>query len=56
MSIFPQDGTTPLYMASQGNHVEVIKLLLASGAKVNLGDQVRNQCILLAVGELEVTD
>ena len=51
-SILPQDGITPLYMASQGNHVEVIKLLLASGARVNLGDKVRNNFILLPISEL----
>ena len=35
-------------MASQENHVEVIKMLLASGAKINLGRKVR---ILLTVGD-----
>jgi len=35
-------------MASQKNHVEVIKMLLASGAKINLGRKVR---ILLTVDE-----
>lgn len=41
--LLPQDGTTPLYMASQENHVEVIKLLLASGANINLAKKVRNE-------------
>ena len=41
--ILPQDGTTPLYVASEKNNVEVIKFLLASGAKVNLGRKVRYQ-------------
>ena len=52
-STLPQNGTTPLYMASQKNHVEVIKVLLASGAKINLGRKVR---ILLTVGELGDSD
>lgn len=43
-----QDGTTPLYMASFKNSVEIIQLLLASGAKVNLGRKVR-----VTVGELD---
>ena len=49
MPILPQDGTTPLYVASESNHVEVIKLLLASGAKINLGRKVRDQCIPLII-------
>ena len=40
-------------MASQQNHVEVIKILLASGANINLGRKVR---ILLTVGELGDSD
>ena len=43
-----QDGTTPLYMASFKNSIEIIQFLLASGAKVNLGRKVRNQCSQLA--------
>ena len=39
LHLLPQDGTTPLYITSQKNNVEVIKFLLASGAKVNLGRQ-----------------
>jgi len=42
----PQNGTTPLYMASQLNHLDIIALLLAAGAKVNLGDEVRNQLVM----------
>lgn len=30
-----QDGTTALYFSSKNNHVEIVKLLLNSGAQVN---------------------
>ena len=29
----PQDGTTPLLMASQNGHEEIVRLLLQSGAQ-----------------------
>ena len=35
-----QDGTTPLYMASQEGHEGVVKLLLDNGANVNQQDEV----------------
>ena len=41
MSSFPQDGTTPLYMAAQNNNVQVVEVLLSAGANANLADEVR---------------
>ena len=35
-----QDGTTPLYMASQNGHEGAVKLLLDKGANVNQQDKV----------------
>lgn len=35
-----QGKATPLYVASQNNHVEVVKLLLEHKAKVDLGRTV----------------
>ena len=36
-----QTGATPLFFASQENHEEVVKILLSSGAKVDLATKVR---------------
>ena len=35
-----QFGRTPLYMASWIDHHEVVELLIAAGADVNLADKV----------------
>ena len=43
-------------MASQENHVEVIKVLLASGAKINLGENVKKLVYMLTFGELQIID
>ena len=37
---FPQDGATPLSVASQEGHEEVVRVLLESGAQ-ELPDKVR---------------
>ena len=37
-----QDGATALHVASEGGHVEVVKLLLQNNAVVNMQDNVRN--------------
>ena len=36
-----QDGTTPLYIASQEGHTSLVSLLLDKGAAVDLPDNVR---------------
>ena len=35
-----QDGTIPLYMASQKGHVSIVDILLRNGADPNLADTV----------------
>jgi len=35
-----QDGFTPLYMAAQENHVEIVRLLLNAGADTELPTKV----------------
>ena len=37
VSCFPtQEGTTALYVASQNGHSDIVKILLANGADVNI--------------------
>ena len=36
-----QDGFTPLYIASECNHLKVVELLLGAGANVDLATNVR---------------
>ena len=38
----PQDGQTSLMLASDGDHIVVVQLLLSSGAQVDLQDKVRH--------------
>ena len=38
-----QDGFTPLFIASQCNHLKVIELLLGAGANMDLANNVRKQ-------------
>ena len=38
--IVVQDGTTPLFMASQNGHTNVVDVLLRHGADPNLADHV----------------
>ena len=35
-----QDGTTPLYIASQNGHSDVVNILLRNGADINLAKKV----------------
>ena len=37
---FTQDGTTPLFMASQKGNLDVVEILLAAGAKVDLAKDI----------------
>lgn len=37
-----QKGFTPLYMAAQENHLEVVKFLLENGANQNVATEVRS--------------
>ena len=39
-----QSGATPLFAASQNNHIDVVKLLLTAGANPDLAREVRD-CI-----------
>ena len=38
----PQDCQTALMLASDGGHIDVVQLLLSSGAQVDLQDEVRH--------------
>lgn len=51
----PQNGFTPLYMAAQENHIDVVKYLLENGAnqstatEVRLSTQSSNSLILMSI-------
>lgn len=47
-----QKGFTPLYMAAQENHLEVVKFLLENGANQNVATEVRTLGNGLHVGSL----
>ena len=38
----PQEGQTALMLASDSGHIDVVQLLLSSGAQVDLQDEVRH--------------
>jgi len=48
VNIQSQNGFTPLYMAAQENHDQVVKLLLGNGANQSLATEVRSisKCIV----------
>lgn len=39
--VCPQNGFTPLYMAAQENHIDVVKYLLENGANQSTATEVR---------------
>ena len=45
MSIFGQDKWTPLMIASQNGHVDVVNVLLQHGASVHLQNKVKMQLL-----------
>ena len=40
-----QDGATPLFMASQNGHSDVVNILIRNGADVNLSWEVCNNYV-----------
>ena len=42
----PQTGATPLYIAAENNHADVVGLLLAAGANADLATEVRHYLML----------
>ena len=48
-SSLSQDGATPLIIASQKGHSDVVNILLRSGADVNLACNVSNDMIMLTI-------
>ena len=46
-----QDGMSPLFVAAQENHEEVVKVLLIAGANLDLARQVRKIVLVQFKGE-----
>ena len=46
-----QDGTSPLYIASQNGHDRIVEMLLQAGATVDLQDKVKD-CYYLFICHL----
>lgn len=42
-----QKGFSPLYMAAQENHLEVVKFLLENGANQSLPTEVRENIVIV---------
>jgi len=51
-----QNGFTPLYMAAQENHAEVVKYLLANGANQALSTEVCIRLIVVILFYVEWTE
>ena len=47
ISYLPQDGTTPLIVASQKGHSDVVNILIRSGAGVDVPKNVSNVVLFL---------
>ena len=46
MGFVLQDGLSPLHMASQEGHLDVMKTLIEAGANIHQADKVRTQTYL----------
>ena len=46
MGFVLQDGLSPLHMASQEGHLDVVKTLIQAGANIHQADKVRTQTYL----------
>ena len=42
-----QDGATPLYMASQKGHSDVVNILISNGADVNIAKEVMHSAVVI---------
>jgi len=49
-----QNGFTPLYMAAQENHAEVVKYLLANGANQALSTEVSERLFIVNLHPVEI--
>ena len=45
-----QDGSTPLYVAAQNGHTEVVAALVAAGASIDLANEVRGMVVRRLAG------
>ena len=46
MGLVLQNGLSPLHMASQEGHLDVVKTLIEAGANIHQADKVRTQTYL----------
>lgn len=52
--VCPQNGFTPLYMAAQENHIDVVKYLLENGANQSTATEVRLSTLRFKFSDLSV--
>lgn len=43
-----RQGITPLHLAAQEGNVDIVTLLLARDAPINMGNKVRDPCVKIA--------